>query len=182
MNHNFRNALAFTLKWEGGLEGKSDDPTDRGGRTKAGITQIAFDSWLRSMNATPGRDVWTITPDEISAIYEERYWLPCRCDQLPDKLDLCMFDAAVNHGVRKAVQFLQRSAGVVDDGDFGPQTMRAVDQDNSVDRMQYLLTGYCMAREKYYSAIVHNDPKQLRFLKGWLNRLTDLRITIGVDV
>ena len=120
MNHNFRNALAFTLKWEGGLEGKSDDPTDRGGRTKAGITQIAFDSWLRSMNATPGRDVWTITPDEISAIYEERYWLPCRCDQLPDKLDLCMFDAAVNHGVRKAVQFLQRSAGVVDDGDFGP--------------------------------------------------------------
>jgi lysozyme family protein len=178
MNSNFKDALAFTLKWEGG---KVDDKTDRGGRTAFGVTQLSFDSWL-SAKALPQRDVWTITPDEVATIYEERYWLPCRCDQLPDKLDICMFDAAVNHGTRKAVRFLQRAAGVVDDGDFGPQTMRAVDQDQlDPERQQSLLTKYCMAREKFYAAIVHNDPKQVRFLKGWLNRLTDLRITIGVD-
>jgi lysozyme family protein len=182
MNSSFGSALAFTLKWEGGFEGMSDDPTDRGGRTRAGITQIAFDAWLRGMNATPGRDVWTITPDEVESIYLQNYWTPCRCDPLPEKLDLCVFDAAVNHGNRKAIQFLQRAAGVVDDGVFGPQTMRAVDQDQSPERMQQLLASYCLARDKYYAAIVANDPRQVRFLKGWRNRLTDLRITIGVDV
>jgi lysozyme family protein len=180
MNANFDKALFFTLKWEGGFDGMSDDPTDRGGRTRAGITQTSFDSWL-SAKAAPQRDVWTITPAEVAQIYRAKYWEASKCDQLPDNLDICVFDAAVNHGVRKAIQFLQRAAGVVDDGVLGPQTMRAVDQDKSFDRMQYLLSGYCMAREKFYSAIVHNDPKQVRFLKGWLNRLTDLRITTGVD-
>jgi lysozyme family protein len=180
MMNNFDKALAFTLKWEGGYEGKSDDPTDRGGRTRAGITQLSFDSWC-SGKSVPQRDVWTITPAEVQQIYRAKYWDATKCDQLPDRLDICMFDAAVNHGCRKAVQFLQRASGVVDDGILGPQTMRAVDQDKSIDRMQYLLTGYCMAREKFYSAIVHNDPKQVRFLKGWLNRLTDLRINVGVD-
>jgi lysozyme family protein len=181
MISNYTKALAFTLKWEGGIEGKCDDPADRGGRTCAGVTQRTFDDWMAGMNAVPGRDVWTITPAEVSAIYEVGYWDKCRCDQLPDKLDMCVFDSAVNHGPRKAIQFLQRAVGVVDDGVLGPQTMRALDQDKSAGRMEYVLTAYLAAREHFYAAIVHRDPTQERFLKGWMNRLNDLRSTVGVD-
>lgn len=174
---NFPKALAFVLRWEGKL---SDDPIDRGGRTAYGLTQRTFDSWLAERNAHPGRDVWTITPQEVSAIYEERYWDTCKCDQLPDKIDLCVFDASVNHGPRKSIQFLQGAAGVVDDGVLGPQTMRAIDQDKSAGRLEYLLVGMLKAREQLYAAIVDNDPKQSRFLKGWLNRLNSLRAEVGV--
>ena len=177
MNANFKKALEFTLQWEGG---KSDDKVDRGGRTNKGITQIVYNAWRADKSLEPA-DVWTITQDEVEEIYHDKYWIPCRCDQLPDKLDMVMFDSSVNHGPRKAVMFLQRASGVVDDGDFGPQTLRAVNQDQSAGRLQYMLSSYLFAREKFYAAIVHNDPRQVRFLKGWLNRLNDLRQAVGAE-
>ena len=173
---NFGKALAFALRWEGKL---SDDLLDRGGRTAYGVTQRTYDAW-RKAKGLEQNDVWSITQGEVADLYKERYWAMCRCDLLPNRLDICMFDASVNHGTRKAVQFLQRSVGVVDDGEFGPQTMRALSQDESSDRLEWVITSYLNHREQFYAAIVHRDPKQVKFIKGWMNRLNDLRKEVGV--
>ena len=37
-----------------------------------------------------------------------------------------MFDATVNHGIGNSIRFLQRAAGVADDGLIGPVTMAVV--------------------------------------------------------
>jgi lysozyme family protein len=173
----FKEALEFTLRWEGG---KVDDKLDRGGRTAYGIIQRVYDEW-RLGKGLEIDDVWLIDMDDVEAIYAEKYWHVAKCNQLPDKLDLCMFDAAVNHGPRKATQFLQRACCVVDDGDFGPKTLIAVEQDKSAGRLEFLIAGYLKAREQFYADIVQNNPTQIRFLKGWLSRLNDLRNTVGVE-
>lgn len=161
--------------------GKVNDATDRGGKTNYGITQRVYNEWNESRQSGE-RDVWEISQAEVYAIYEYNYWNVCKCSQLPQGIDLCVFDAAVNHGPRKSIQFLQRAVGVVDDGEFGPQTQRAIDQDSSVERINYLLTGCLIAREHFYAAIVHNDQKQEKFLRGWMNRLNALRREVGVPV
>ena len=113
---------------------------------------------------------------EVHAIYEAGYWIPPRCDLLQRKLDLVQFDTAVNMGVGRAVRFLQQSVGCGVDGDFGPETERAVATCDLGDTVVH----YCNAREAFYRRIVENKPSQAVFLKGWLNRLNSLRREVGL--
>jgi lysozyme family protein len=98
----FEDALRITLAFEGG---KVDDPADPGGRTAYGITQRTFDAWRQYRGEDKG-DVWTILPDEVSAIYEAEFWRGSGADVLPWPLSLCHFDASVNHGIWRARKFL----------------------------------------------------------------------------
>lgn len=142
---DYLHALGVTLKFEGG---KVDDPDDRGGRTAYGVTQRAFTAWLKSLNRST-RDVWTITRPEIEAIYYREYWLRVGAPFRPYPLSLLLFDAAVNHGVSRALKFLASS---------GADPVKFLD-----------------ARVAFYHAIVRNRPTQKKFLRGWLNRADRLR-------
>lgn len=143
----FLGILPITLKFEG-IPGKVDDPDDRGGRTAYGVTQRAFTSWLKSQNRA-SRDVWTIKMPEVEAIYYRDYWLRAGCQWRDWPLDLLLFDAAVNHGVSRAVKLVIQSDG---------------------SPIKYL-----DARVAFYHAIVRNRPSQAKFLRGWLNRAEALR-------
>jgi len=49
------------------------------------------------------------------------------CNQIEDgRLRALVVDAGVNHGVRRAAKWLQRAAGVEEDGIVGPRTLAAV--------------------------------------------------------
>mgnify|MGYP000482205734 CR=1 FL=1 len=71
----------------------------------------------------PMRDMPT---DTAKAIYRELYWAPVRADELPAPVRYAVFDAAVNSGPGQAVRWLQRAAGVADDGKLGPVSMAAI--------------------------------------------------------
>jgi lysozyme family protein len=63
-------------------------------------------------------------PVEIArAIYRKSYWDKVRADDLPPTLRYAVFDAAVNSGHVRAIQWLQQAIDVPADGIFGPQTL-----------------------------------------------------------
>ena len=64
---------------------------------------------------------------ETGAIYRARYWDAVAGDELPEGLDLAVFDFAVNSGPVRAVAYLQAALGVAQDGIVGPVTLGAVD-------------------------------------------------------
>lgn len=168
----FMSVLPFVLRWEGGFV---DHPNDPGGRTNKGITQKAYDAW-RTRHGLPHADVKQITDADVRAIYEADYWLPPRCDLLSEPLTLVQFDTAVNMGTGRAVRFLQTAVGCSVDGDFGPDTLAAVQRCDAGQAV----TLYCDTREAFYRRLAEKKPELGVFLKGWLNRLNALRREIGL--
>ena len=183
----FDDAFNFTMKWEVGpwfdptdpevIAGLCDSPmqqrktgyvnhkADRGGETKMGIAK----------NSHPNIDIKKMTLAAAKEVYRITYWQKAQCDELTGKMGVAMFDAAVNHGVRRAVILLQRAVGAVDDGDFGPATLAAV-----MKAAPSLTPAQLLApRKKFFADIVKNDPSQAAFVKGWLNRVNDLEKYVG---
>lgn len=98
----FKRALAHVLTFEGGFV---DHPKDPGGATYRGITQKTYDSW-RLSQGLERRSVRHIHETEVERIYFEGYWLKVGAHQLPAPLAFVLFDAAVNHGVNRALGWL----------------------------------------------------------------------------
>ncbi|MCZ5926185.1 peptidoglycan-binding protein, partial [Escherichia coli] len=67
-----------------------------------------------------------LTREQVAQIYWRDYWLPAGCDQWPDGVAMFVFDAAVQHGVKKDIKILQEAADVDADGIIGPRTRKAV--------------------------------------------------------
>lgn len=170
MTTRFDTCLQFVLAREGGFV---NDPHDRGGATNKGITQAVYDLWRKEHGLEP-RSVAEIDDEEVATIYRAKYWESSRCGTLPEPIDLFVFDSAVQHGPRKAIQFLQRSMGVTDTGYFGPLTMTALRRETEAGEVR-MLAQACMAhRREFYDAIVKYDPTQGRFANGWANRMEAL--------
>lgn len=159
MHASFDAALKLVLKVEGGL---SDDPHDPGGRTDHGVTQTTFDAWLRK-HGDAVRDVATITPDEVAAIYRVEYWDRIAGDSLPAGVDIALFDFAVNSGVVRAAIYLQEIVGAAPDGKIGPQTLAAVAKQRPV----FLITKLCAMRLGFLKRL----STWPRFGAGWTNRV-----------
>lgn len=153
----FDQAFQTILGHEGGY---SDHPADRGGPTMYGITQaVAREVGFKG-------DMRELPVDLAKRIYRERYWNPIRADDLPASLRLAAFDAAVNSGVGQAIKWLQRAAGVRDDGVIGPVTLQAVNQlDASALRMRMLAQ-----RLRLMASL----PSWPAFSRGWVSRVCSL--------
>lgn len=166
--HPFDVAMAFTLRAEGGFV---DDPHDHGGATNHGITQASYDAW-RAHHGMPSQSVELLTDAETRQLYDEDYWTPAKCPQLPAALAVIHFDWCVNHGVSGAIKTLQRALGVSVDGIFGPGTAAAVAV--AAADLGTLIREYQAFRIAFYHADVEADPSQARFLPGWLKRVDQL--------
>lgn len=114
---SFEAAFTELLGHEGGY---TCHPSDPGGATCWGVTErvARAHGYTGPMQALPQATAL--------AIYRADYWAPVRAAELPAPLRYLMFDAAVNSGVRQSVLWLQRAAGVADDGVLGPVTLAAV--------------------------------------------------------
>lgn len=163
----FQKCLKRVLQWEGGND---DDPRDTGGRTSRGILQREYDRYRSGHNLPPG-DVFRASQDEIVDIYRRNYWDRIGGDDLPDGVDLCVFDAAVNSGVAQAAKWAQRAAGgIAVDGDFGPATRAALRA--SVDRAS-LIEDISSRR----LAMLQGLAGWKHFGRGWSRRVSDIRKT-----
>ena len=143
------------------------DPADRGGPTKYGITQRTLQTW-RDQVVTP-TDVRRLTRDEARAIYRRRYVDAPGFATLPDPLRAQVIDNAVLSGPRQAVKDVQRAiGGVTVDGRLGPQTRAALRQQGVAAVHARLL----QVRATRIGRLVQRAPAQVRFLRGWLTRIT----------
>ena len=162
---NFLNCLAFTLQSEGGFSNNPSDPGNwTGGSigagelrgTKSGISAAAY----------PTLDIRNLSQQQIEMIYRQDYFAPIHGDMLPSPLAMVAFDAAVNAGVRHSVIWLQQSAGVIADGNFGDKTLQALTGGNAL-----ALANDALARRLDYYARL---PGWKTFGLGWARRILKL--------
>jgi len=102
MKQNYKDAIDFILKWEGGYV---DHPKDPGGATNHGITLKTARAFWKA-DATKD-DLKSIPMAVVHDIYRKNYADKVDFDKLPSGLDLCAFDAAVLSGPAKAKAWLK---------------------------------------------------------------------------
>ena len=160
-----RYAIARVLEKEGGYV---NDPLDKGGETKYGITK----RWY------PELDIKNLTIDDAAKIYHKEYWRKNQCHRLPKSIALILFDCAVNIGGLFARKALQESLNLTQDGVIGPKTLgRAITEDCTVAGCTALGIRFTGIRCRHYANLVQNDHEQARFIEGWVDRALDILVT-----
>ncbi len=162
----FERCLKALLRHEGGYV---DHPRDPGGATNLGITLGTAKAWRLDVDGdgdVDKNDVRLLTPETAAPVYREGYWRKTASDRLPPGLDYMVFDLAVNSGTQRAARYLQRCAGVGEDGVIGPKTLAAV-ADVGASRMVHRLADL---REGFYRSL----PTFSTFGKGWMRRLSEV--------
>jgi lysozyme family protein len=195
----FRAAGGRVLGIEGG---HVNDPSDRGGETKYGVS-LRFlvsegkvdldgdgfaDFDLDMDGDIDGADIRALKPNDALSLFHRCFWKRLGCDDLPAPLGEAMFDQGVNGGLTAARKLLQRAlnaasacvpahtAPLLVDGQIGPATRALCDLVLAAPGcgMSLLIQEYREAAADRYRAIVAADPSQQRFLKGWLRRAAEL--------
>ncbi len=156
--------LEALIRREGGFV---DHPQDRGGPTKFGITLETLAAWRGG--PVTSNDVAALSAAEAKRIYLARYVTDPGFERLPDPLRELIVDAAVNHGVKRAIELLQRALGVEADGVFGPITKARLEALDPHEAYRRLLA----ERVRFYGRIVRLNPSQVVFISGWLARMAE---------
>lgn len=146
----FRDLIDRVLSHEGGYVNHPEDP---GGETKFGIAKRSY----------PTLDIANLTREDAIAIYQRDFWQRVQGDKLPHQFAFQVLDAAVNHGMGNAVRWLQRAAGVADDGVIGPVTLVAVGRTDPAD----LVLAFNAERLEFYAKLKTFDT----FGRGWARRV-----------
>lgn len=163
--------ITEVLAREGGAK-FTNNPADRGGPTKFGITLAALASWrgLPLANVTAA-DVETMGEDEARLIYRARYIKGPGFDAIESpELRSVVVDCGVNHGPKNAIRMLQRALGAVeDDGWLGDLTLHVANESNG--RVTALRV--CAERARFFGRLISADHSQAIFAAGWMNRVAD---------
>lgn len=168
----FEIAFNFIIAKEGGYV---DDPYDKGGATKYGISS----SFIKA-NDLKIKDIKELTLLQAKEIYHMFFWNPLKIDSFNDStVQLFLFDTAVNCGNEKAALLLQSSINSIShiavDGKIGNETIRTCNDITFSNKNCKLLKQLLLSsRISYYIHIVNSDESQRRFLKGWVNRAVDV--------
>jgi lysozyme family protein len=156
---NFDQAFDRLIGNEGGYV---NNPRDPGGETMYGVTKrvAAAHGYFGAMKDLPR--------ETAKRIAREAYWDRAQCDQYDAAIAYQVLDASFNHGVENGVRFLQRAAGVADDGDIGPHTIAAIKARSVTD----VLALFNAERLDFYTKLTTWPD----FGKGWVRRIaTNLR-------
>ena len=148
---NFKKAMVRMFNRE---KEYNNSKYDLGGETNLGITIGTLNDYKRKHPDFKDVDIKKITKDQDSRIYYDEYWKKSGADKIKDKdLAYIHFDATVNHGLGNSRRFLKESG-------------------ENFDK-------YIEIRKKYYNDIVKNKPEQERHIKGWMNRLNEIKENRG---
>jgi lysozyme family protein len=195
-SERFEHAFADLLGIEGGFV---DDPVDRGGATKYGISlrflkaEGAIDEDLDGYadfdldmdGDIDGADIRKLTVGDAKSLYKRSFWQALDCESFPRPIGEMLFDQGVNGGNHAAKKLLQQAINAVLragryrtialqlDGQIGHLTRQSF-QSMWERHPEQLVIEYREAVKDRYVAIVRRNPSQAKFLKGWLNRAEKL--------
>lgn len=152
---NFDRAFEALLKNEGGY---SNNPNDPGGETMWGITLLV------ARTAGYYGPMAEMPQSTAKGIYHTKYWRAWM-DTVPYAVAFQVFDGSVNSGEVQAVKWLQRAAGVKDDGLVGPVTLAAVKVADPVK----LAVKFNTERLEFLTGL----PNWQHFGRGWARRIAE---------
>jgi lysozyme family protein len=159
------------LNWEGGFV---NDPIDHGGATNKGITISTFKA-VGFDNDGDGdidvNDLKQLTIEQFTAILKKNYWDRWKADEIYNQsLADILVDWVWGSG-KWGIIIPQRILGLPEDGLVGPKTIAALHTANA----ESLFHTIYQERTNFLNNIVARDATQARFIKGWLNRLSDFK-------
>jgi len=167
---NIDKYIPKLLALEGGFV---NDPHDKGGATNMGIT---LGSWRTMGYDKDGDgdidagDIKKLSRSDLEMFLENFFWDRWRADEIRDqKLAEMLVDWTWCSG-KWGIVIPQRILLVPDDGVVGPETLSAVNTSNP----DKLLMSIYNARLAFLRNLVRKDYSQLRFVKGWVNRVNSL--------
>ncbi len=174
------DVIADVLRREGSKF--TDDPHDRGGPTRWGLTIEPVCEYRREVGGFVPKTVdeiretiKSLTEDEARAIYQRLYIDQPRFGEIKHpELRALVIDTGILHGRHRAARWLQGVAGVKADGWVGDITLGAVNGRSW--RPIYL--GLLARRYQGFAAFVKSKPSQLKWLKGWVNRANEFLLRL----
>jgi lysozyme family protein len=145
----------------------TNDPSDRGGQTFAGISRKFHPGWEGWKHIDHGN---TPPMDMVRTFYKENFWNPIHGDDMShQRVAEVLFGQHVNMGAN-AIKLMQQALNVIADGVVGPKTLNAL---NAMDEEMFLMR-YSLANIARYHAIGMKDKTQRRFWAGWFKRGLDV--------
>jgi lysozyme family protein len=166
MTPHFEKAFIELIGIEGGYV---NDPTDRGGETKYGISKRSY----------PHLNIKNLTLQDAKEIYYRDFWKANGLDNIIKyELALELFGTGVDMGVGIAPRFLQEALNLMNrnqrdfpdlkvDGKIGPISIEAYKKVD--DRILLkVLNGLQFRR---YAEICERNPSQEKYFNGWMKRV-----------
>ncbi|ERJ90813.1 putative Peptidoglycan domain protein [Porphyromonas gingivalis W4087] len=179
----------YIKKWEGGFV---HDPADAGGATNMGVTIGTYEVYCRKKGyPRPTVDrLKGLKEKEWIDILETLYWDRWQADRIKSqKVANILVDWVWGSG-KYGITIPQRLLGVEQDGVVGEKTLKAINDADPDELFESIFN----ARRKFLEDITARSirryeerigrkatEKELlkhtnkRFLKGWMNRLEDIR-------
>lgn len=165
---NFDVYSRFLSSWEGGYVHDAADP---GGETMRGVTLRVWNDYCKRKGVTCG--LRGMTDVHWREIMKEGYWDKVGGDGIRSQcVAMMVADWAVNAGWRTAAKGMQRCAGVDVDGIVGKMTLAAVNGGNEA----VLFRALRAARLEYYRELARKKVAMRKFLNGWENRTSSIRL------
>lgn len=153
-----------TIQREGGFV---DHPSDPGGATNMGITQVTLSRYL-GCPATRA-EVVALTHETARDVYQKEYMDAPQFDRIEDMwLREVAFDAGFLFGPARASMFLQEAAGVAADGRIGPVTLGAVNEQDPRDLGRRIIASWL----RRHGDRVQSGRSSYQFIGGWIRRAT----------
>lgn len=151
------------LRWEGGFV---NDTLDRGGATNKGVTIGTFRFYFGS-NKTVG-DLKNISDSEWLFVLKTGFWNPWKADLIENQsIANILVDFAWASGTKTAIMKIQRLFSLVPDGIVGTKTLSVLNGPNRKEIFEKIKE----ERLRFVDAICRKNITQLRFLRGWQNRI-----------
>lgn len=170
---DYKKLIPHILKWEGGW---ANDPADKGGPTMKGITLNTYKLYckLKGKPVPTQTDLKNISQEEWGYIFKTFYWDKWKADQIQNQsIANLLVDWTWGSG-QWGIKHPQTVLGVTADGIVGPKTIAAI---NKYPDQRVLFNKLWARRKKHFESIAATNVSQKKFLKGWLNRLNDLKYT-----
>lgn len=145
-----------------------DDPDDRGGPSKFGITKKTPGLGLLLDHKPTTEDIKNLTEPQARHIYRIEFIQgPGFFKIKDDRIRYLAVDSGIHHGPQRVIGWFQEATGVTVDGILGPKTEAAI---NGAD--QDLLYDKILARRlRFIGWIIANKRGQAKFAGGWTDRI-----------